>query len=152
MAVGHKKWHGPSVTIYLSYHMACHEPSSSSVVTHFVPWLVYVHFEACMKCTCFAHWQALLCQPPQVFSRAVGCGARGPPACTLYGATLGPERARRRVLPYSCELALFEGIAFRRAKANQDVGNPHEKMASRVSRIIKPVSYTHLTLPTNREV
>ena len=69
-----------------------------------------LHIFICMECTFFAHSHALLFRS-RVFSRALGCGARRGPACTLR-SKIGPRPgsvASALGVQSRGELALFVG-------------------------------------------
>ena len=88
----------------------------------------------CMEFTFFfVHWPPFLFWP-RVFSRGLGCGACRGPACT-HGASLGPGRACSGHSK-SRELASNHGIAFRRDRANQIHGKPHNRNYQQVSHIL----------------
>ena len=59
----------------LPYHMLLHH----TVTYHTIPYQIIC---TCIKCPFFALWQAFLFRP-RIFSRALGCGARGGGACAL---------------------------------------------------------------------
>ena len=74
----------------------------------------------------FAHWRPFLSRP-WVFPRALGCGARRGPACTL-GASLGPGWTPWCVLlafKFASDLVSNHRIAFRLGEPSRSMETPN---------------------------